>query len=142
MKHGKILNQYDILKAEAEDGGIFAVVNIEEHLDKTIVKNLYNNNYNENQYLFKLYVLCKFLDDNKYCLKCWKRNAVVPLLYGFPSEALMVHHKSRCIYLNGDYIFDNSPIFCCLHCKYEYMSSPHHVCTLHLIPDDLLFVCF
>ena len=142
MKNGKILNEYDILKAEEEDGGLIAVIKMEEHLDKAIIKSLYNNNNDKNRYLFKLYLLCKYLDDNKYCLKCWKRNSIVPLLYGFPSEALMIHHKNRSIYLNGDYIFDNSPIFCCLSCREEYMCSPHHVCTLQIIPDDLLYVQF
>jgi hypothetical protein len=135
---GKTLNEYDIIQAK-KDNDILSVIKLEDHLDHFIVKSF--NDGNENRYLYNLFKICNYLFQHKVCTSCWALNSIVPYIYGFPSDILMKNHKKLYI-MNGDYIFDSSPIFCCVSCNEEYFSSPHHVCNLEVLSEELLFVCF
>jgi hypothetical protein len=134
---GKILNEMERL--EASKDGIVCVIKLEEHLDKPIVRSIYNGN--DDYYLYKLYKICHYLFQNKVCLTCWSARSIVPYIYGFPSDKLILNHN-RLYVLNGDYVFDSSPLYCCLECRNEFHSSPHHVCTLDILTEEILNVCF
>lgn len=139
MIRGKLLNLVDINQATKDNNGILSVIKLEDHLDKTFVRNIYDNI--DSHYLYNLYKLCDLLYRKNICPSCWAPNSIVHYLYGFPSDKLMEYHKKLYIF-NGDYIFDKSPIFCCSLCKEEFDASPHHVCTLDVLNEELLFVCF
>lgn len=137
MIRGKPLNLDDINQATKD--GILSVIKLEDHLDKTFVRNIYDGI--NSHYLYNLYKLCDLLSRKNICPSCWAPNSIVHYLYGFPSDKLMEYHKKLYIF-NGDYIFDKSAIFCCSVCKEEFDASPHHVCTLNVLNEELLFVCF
>ena len=137
MVGGKFLTERETIQAQQD--GILSVIKLEDQLDKPFVRNIYDGN--NNCYLYKLYKLCKHFFENKVCLTCFKPNSIVPFIYGFPSDTLMTNHK-RLYILNGDYVFDSSPLYCCLHCKDEFQSSPHKICTLEALAEELLNVCF
>jgi len=139
MLKGKTLDESDIIRAK-NDNCILSVIKPEDHLDKSIIRKIYDND-DENRYLYNLFKLCNYLFINKVCTSCWTANSVIHYLYGFPSEVLMKNHKKLYI-LNGDYIFDSSPIFCCVNCNEEFFSSPHHVCNLEVLSEEVIFVCF
>lgn len=58
------------------------------------------------------------------CLQCGRGQAVVPVVYGFPTPGHIMAAKAGRLALGGDMLFRGSPMWVCRYCQSEWQVYP------------------
>lgn len=81
--------------------------------------------------VFSLLKACYRSERSRACLHChWSDSAIVPVVYGFPSDHLMQCQARRRLVFGGDYLLPGSASWTCLHCKFEFYTYPYWCSTI------------
>ena len=70
------------------------------------------------------------------CLHCMEWTAVVPVVYGFPSQILVDQYRLKKLQMGGDYLMGGMAAFMCLHCGMQFFSYPYKCCYI-ITPDRI-----
>lgn len=81
--------------------------------------------------VFSLLKACYRSELYRACLHCHMNDsAIVPVVYGFPSDHLMQCQARRRLVFGGDYLLPGSASWTCLHCKFEFYTYPYWCSTI------------
>lgn len=87
-----------------------------------------DNAHELNSYeLFRLYYSA---EHSSTCMHCKEISSVVPVVYGFPSQALVNQYRRKKLQMGGDYLMEGTAAFMCLSCSVQFFSYPYKCCEI------------
>ena len=88
--------------------------------------------YTEKLSFYELFRLYFCSETSRKCMHCKRSSCVVPVVYGFISQPLIVQHRERRLQMGGDSLMDGSAAFTCLNCSIEFFSYPYKCCEINV----------
>ena len=77
--------------------------------------------------LFRLY-FCS--ETSRKCMHCKKSSCIVPVVYGYISQPLIIQYREKRLQMGGDSLMAGSAAFTCLNCCVEFFSYPYKCCEI------------
>jgi hypothetical protein len=79
---------------------------------------------------YKVFRTCSVLEKQRSCPVCFSRSTIVPVVYGFPSNALMDQYRKGLVQMGGDYLLEGAAVWACNNCRGSFHTYPYRCCSI------------